>query len=387
MTTDRDHDLISDGAKSMSMPTTRKGDSDLLMDVLHYSEVLKELRGEALTSEELVQHLDVSSSTIYRYTNQLEEMDFVEESDGEIRLTPVGQTIASEIVTLESAVTQALPSIDGSREGLLELVRHSPGLQALSRRPLYRRELEDHLGVSNSTGYRITRALENKSLIDKANGRYAITPTGMEVLEAVSEFEANVRTPVRLGPVLEVIRETGPEVDLDAFADATVTDMQGYTFNPQIRCLKLLEETETDRSIAGDSIVSGYFIDIQERLAEGMELEEIQTPETTAKQLSKYPERAIDVCNRNNVSLYLHHDIRFCLGIYDHRICVGVLDPETGMCRTLVDTDSQAARTWAEQVYESYKADAVHLPRLSPTSLEQTVEKMSGGETQHVEHQ
>lgn len=367
------------------MNTTRMGDSDLLADVLDYSDVLTELRGEPLSREEIAKCLDVSSSTSYRYANRLEEMDLVAESGEEIHLTPLGETIASELATFETAVQQSLRPGGDTQEKLLDLLRHSPGLQALSRRPLDRRELEDRLGVSDSTGYRITRSLEEAALIEKENGRYTITPTGREVLEAVSEFEANVRTAVRLGPVMEVIRETTPEVPLDAFADATVTDVHGYTYNPQIRYLELLEETETFRGIGTESIVPSFFVDIREHVMDGMEMEILWTPETVAKHLAKWPEHVIDVCHKDNVSVYLHDAVRFDLAMFDNRIGIGTPDAETGVCRVFVDTDSPAARTWAETVYESYKAEAVFLQRFEPTSLQRAVEKMRGGEAPHVE--
>lgn len=367
------------------MDTTQMLDSDLLADVLRYSEVLTELRGESLTREEVAQRIDVSGSTTYRYVNRLDEMGLVGDEGKEIRLTQLGQTIASSLARFETTVNQTLPLGDVSRGTMVELLRHSPALIALSRRPLRRRELEDRLGVSNSTGYRITRTLEEMALIENTDGRYEITRRGTAVLEAVSGFEANVRTAVRLGPVTEVLRETGPDVDLDAFADATVTDVQSYTFSPQIRFLELLDETDAFLGIGTESIVPGFFVDVQERIIDGMELEVLWTPETAAKSLAKWPERMIDVCDRNNVSVYLHDDIRFDLAVFDHRVGVGVPDTDTGVCRVFVDTESTAARTWAEEVYESYRAEAVRLPRFAPASLQRAIEKLPEDEARQVE--
>lgn len=367
------------------MHTTQMVDSDLLTDVLSYSEVLTELREESLTREEVAQRLDVSSSTTYRYVNRLDEMGLVGDEGKEIHLTQLGQTIASSLARFETTVDQTLPLDDVSEGTMVELLRYSPALLALTRRPLRRRELEDRLGVSDSTGYRITRTLEEMVLIEKTDGRYEITHRGAEVLEAVSEFEANVQTAVRLGPVTEVLRETGPDVDLDAFADATVTDVESYTFSPQIRFLELLDKTDAFLGIGTESIVPGFFVDIQERIIDGMELEVLWTPETTAKSLAKWPERMIEVCGRKNVSVYLHEDIGFDLAIFDHRVGVGVPDTDTGVCRVFVDTESTAARAWAEEVYESTRADAVRLPRFDPASLQRAVEKLPGDEARPVE--
>lgn len=367
------------------MSTTRVEDSELLMDVLDHSEVLTELQGVGLTRKELERRLDVSRATCYRYTNRLSEMDMVSESDEGITLTPLGETIAAEVTTFETAVTRTLQPGDEDRDLFAEVVRLSPGLQALSRRPLDRRELEGRLDVSNKTAYRITRSLEDRELIEKSKGTYAITTAGTKILEAVSTFEANVRTAVRLGPVLVALRESGPSVDLDTFADATVTTIHGYTYSPQNRFLELVEKTDTLRGVNPPDIAPFYLGDIQQRLADGMEFENILRPEYVAKQLAEFPDRAIKTCNRPNVTVCLHDDLWYSLVLFTNRIGIGVPDADRGTVRAFVDTDSPAARKWAEAVYESYKAEAVHLPRFDPITLQRVIEEESLGEAPSLE--
>jgi predicted transcriptional regulator len=360
----------------MVMGNTPHVDRDLLKDVLKHSHVLKELQGETLIREELERRLDVSSGTCYRYTNWLSETNMVAESGKEIDLTPLGETIAAEVTTLETAVRRTLQPGDEDREELIEVVRLSPGLQALSRRALDRREVERRLDVSKTTGYRITRALEDRALIEKSNGRYALTPAGTEILGAVSTFETNVRTAIRLGPVLEALRDTGPPIDLDAFADATVTTVQGFTYTPHTRALELSEKSETLR-LLGHGIVWLFLGDVRQRIADGLEHEHIMAPEHAAGHIADFPEQALEICNSDNVTLYVHDDLWYSLVIFDDRIGIGVRAADSEWVQTFVDTASPAARTWAEAVYESYKAEAVHLPRLDPIALEQTIEELS----------
>lgn len=367
------------------MSTTRVEDSELLMDVLSHAEVLTELQVGSLTRKELERRLDVSRATCYRYTNRLNEMDMVSESGEEITLTPLGETIAAEVTTFETTVTRTLQPSDEARDLFVEVVRLSPGLQALSRRPLDRRELEGRLDVSNKTVYRITRSLEDRELIEKSDGTYAITTAGTKILEAVSTFEANVQTAVRLGPVVEVLRETGPSVALDTFADATVTTIHGYTYSPQDRFLELVDETDTLRGVNTPDLLPFYLGDIQQRLVDGMELENVLRPEFVAEQLAEYPDRAIETCNLPNVTVYLHDDLWYSLVHFDNRIGIGVPDPDTWRVRAFVDTDSPAARKWAKAVYESYKAEAVLLPRFDPITLQQTIEEESLGEAPSLE--
>lgn len=375
---------LSSTASAEGMGPTESA-TELLRDVLSHAGVLTELQGEPLTRDELTQRLDVATSTSYRYTNQLAEWDVVAESGEEVGLTHLGETITDEVTTFQSTVTKTLNPDDDLHEVSVELLKHAPALEALSRRPLDRRELEDRLGVSVTTSYRITRALEDRALIEKTNGRYEITETGQEILESVSVFESNVRTAVSLGPVLTALREEGPSVDLDAFAGATVTTSTGYTHSPQNRTLELFEEADTIRFFRADTVYPSFLGDLQRRFDEGVDTEGIMPPEQAAAMLAEFPERAMEACNNANHSMNLHHDLWYNLAIYDERISIGVIDVDTGICDTLVDTDAPAARRWAEEVYESYKEEAVHLPILDPFTLRQVMEDLPNGPPVDVE--
>lgn len=385
MSTDEDSELSSAGARTMSISATSMEVSDLMTDVVRHSKALTALEGQPRTHEELQRCLDVSRSTCYRYTNRLEERDMVGESGEAVHLTALGETVTDEVSTFRTRVTETLRPDDKPREVLDELLKHAAGLQAISRRPIDRRELEDRLGVSDTTGYRITRSLEDRGLIEKEHGRYAITDIGREVLAAVSTFEANLRTAVRLGPVLRAVRESGPSVDLDAFADATVTTLDGLTHSPQNRFLNLGDDSDTFRGINTETIAGGHLVDIQQNIRDGQECEVLIEPKICAEMLAEYPEEAIEACRSPNVSIYLHPDLWYCLAIFDERIGIGVLDAETGVCRAFVDTDSAAARRWAEAVYDSYMAEAVYLPQFDPFTLQQVQEKMTSGTAQAIE--
>lgn len=363
------------------MNTMLQADRDFLLNILKHSPVLKELQVETLAHEEVERRLDISNATCYRYTNRLSEMRLVASSEEGVALTPLGETITAEVTTFEETVRLTLQAAAEDQDLLVEVTRLAPGLQALSDRPLDRRDLEERIDVSKTTGYRITRSLEERGLIEKSDGTYSLTPTGTEILEVVSRLEANVRLAVRLRPILAVLRETGPPVSLDAFAEATVTTVQGYTHGPQRRFLNLLEKTDTLRGFALPTFTPFYLVEILQQLVDGLELEEILRPEFAAQKLAEYPEQAVEICKKSNSTLYLHDDLWYGLALFEDRIGIGVRDADTGTLRAFVDTGSPAARTWAEAVYESYKAEAVHLPRLDPISLQQAMEEGSMADT------
>lgn len=358
----------------MVVNSSIQADRDFLRDVLRRGQVLQELQEKDLPREALAQRLDVSSATCYRYTNWLSDQGMMTDSDDVVALTPLGEAIAVEVATFDDAIKRAIGSDDGEWDPLREVTNLVPGLHALSQRPLDRRDLEERLGVSKTTGYRLTRSLEDRGLVERVTGRYALTPEGSSVLEAVSEFETNVRLAIQLGPVLPVLRDSATSVGLDAFADATVTTIQGYVHSPQNRFLELLDDTETIRGLTVSDIAPFYLGEIQQRIEHGLELEHIMRPEFAAQQLAEYPNRAIEVCDSDNVTVYLHDDLWYSMAIFDDRIGIGVRDPDTSALQAFVDTGSREAREWAEDIYATYRAEATLMPRFDAVSLKETIE-------------
>lgn len=358
----------------MGVSSTLRADREFLRDVLNRGPVLEELQDEDLPRQALAQRLDVSSATCYRYTNWLSDHGMVTDAGDVVALTSLGEAIAAEVATFNDAIRRALGSDDGNWDVLVDVTNLAPSLQALSQRALDRRDLEERLGVSKTTGYRLTRSLEDRDLVERVSGTYSLTPEGSSVLDIVSEFETNVRLAVQLGPVLPVLRDSDTAVALDAFAGATVTTIQGYVHSPQNRFLELLADTETLRGLTVSDIAPFYLGEVQQRIEHGLELEHIMRPEFAAQQLAEYPDRAIEVCDSDNVTVYLHGDLWYSLAIFDERIGIGVRDPETSALRAFVDTGSREARAWAEAVYAAYRAEATRLPRFDAISLKETVE-------------
>lgn len=360
----------------MTAPLT--ADPDRLIGIIRRLPMLEELHRGTLRRNELERRLNVSTTTYYRYLNWLADGGLVEESSEGFALTRLGEVITEEVVRFETAVTTALRLAESDRDLLLDIVRHAPGLEALATGPHDRRELERHLDVSRTTSYRFTRSFEEVGVMEKSHGRYALTAAGEAVAMAVATFETTVRTALRLEPVLEAVGDTTPAFDLEAFAGATVTTTgNGDAHSPVSRCIRLLQETDSLRAVDMNSIAPLYLGDLVQLVVEGMETENIQTPDAIANILAEYPDRCIEACESGNVTVYLHGGLPYSLVVLDDRVGIGIRDRDARTLRTFVDTDSPVAREWAEAVFESYERDAVEMTGFSPWAFRQAMERMS----------
>lgn len=357
------------------MATTLSTDSDQFVDVIKRLPMLKELHRDTLRREELERRLNISSPTYYRYTNWLSDTGLVEESSEGVTLTSAGEVITEEVIRFETTVLTALQRSEPDRDLLSDVIRYAPGLEALVDGPRDRRELEQQLEVSKTTGYRFTRSLEDLGLIEKIKGQYVLTAAGEEMREAAVTFETNARTALRLGPVLEAVSDTTPALDIDALADATVTTSEhGDAYGPVNRFIMLVEGTDSLRGVDINAIAPLYIRDIRQRIVEGMETEDIMKPIVAANFLAELPDECIEECQSPHATIYLHDDPPCGLAILDDRVGIGIRDEGSRTLRLFVDTDSRKVREWAEAVFESYKEDAVRMERFSPWGLRRAME-------------
>ncbi|EMA43618.1 helix-turn-helix transcriptional regulator [Halococcus saccharolyticus] len=245
-------------------------------------------------------------------------------------------------------------------ERLIELIRRAPVLEALREEGMMdRRELEQHLDVSKSTVHRFTRFLLENGLIERAGGEFVLTPLGEVSAEEIAAFDTSIQTAWQLAPVLEVANAHGVDIDLKAFADATVTiAAPGNPYRPVNRFMSLVSETDSLRGLDPASINPLHMDDIYQRIVDGMETEAVFPPAVIENILTSNPERAKTAFESGNLTLRVHDDLPFGLTLCDNRIGVGIYDEDTGLLRTYADTDAPAAHEWAEAVYTTYRDEA-----------------------------
>ena len=263
-------------------------------------------------------------------------------------------------------------------DALVALVRRAPALAALREGPLDRRDLEERLGVSRPTVHRLTRTLDERGLVERAGGEFALTGLGEVIAETVGEFERDVEAARRIAPVFEAVSDHDPAIDPGAFAGATVTTAApGNPYRCVERFMELVSETDTLRGVDPTAINPLHLDDIHARIVDGMETDAVFHPEVVAELLTSNPERAHTAFESGNLTLRVHDDLPFGLTLCDDRIGVGVYDDETGMLRTYVDTDAPDAREWAKAVYADYRAEATELTEYAALAQHPVVRRAS----------
>ena len=128
------------------------------------------------------------------------------------------------------------------------------------------------------------------------------------------------------------------------------------------------------RCIDSNSIVPLYISDIQERIVDGLEAEDILAPSVVANVLAEYPGKCIEACRSGHLTVHLHEELPYGLAIFDDRVGIGVRNEETRTLQMFVDTDSPAVREWAETVFESYRSEAIRMERFGPRGFKSAIE-------------
>lgn len=262
---------------------------------------------------------------------------------------------------------------------LIDLIRRSPLLEELQQGALDRGELQDRLGVSRATCHRHTRTLDEFGVIERVDSHFQLTEAGRLLTDALTTFKRDARSAIQLAPVLDAVGDAPVEIDSEAFADATVTSAErGDPYSPVARFIALVRETETLRGLDVDAIAPLYMDEIQKRIVDGMETEDITHPGAVKDSLDGYPDKCIEACASGYLTVQLYDDLPFGLAIFDNRIGIGVCERETRNIRVFVDTDSSAVREWAESVYEVYESEAILLEEYTQQGFREAIEAQAG---------
>lgn len=253
-------------------------------------------------------------------------------------------------------------------------------LEALRDGPLDRRTVEERLDVSRATGHRLTRWLGDRGLIVREDGEFRLTELGRVVARSVTDFKSEVTAAVRLAPVVEATGGGDVPLPLEAFEGAVVTtSTRGDPHGPMTRYVELVRSTAALRGFDTWAIAPTYMGEVQTRILDGMRTELIDPVDVVEDVMENYPERCVEVCVSGNLSIRLHDSLPFGLALFDDRIGIAVRDPDTGTLRAFVDTDSPAAREWAEAAYDAYRAESVPLETFTKRGLREARKSISSG--------
>lgn len=251
-------------------------------------------------------------------------------------------------------------TLDKDHKLPVEAVIRAPVFEVLDDGPVDRRELEARLDISRTTCHRIVRSFEDWGLVTRTDNGYDLTSLGYTVWSEVKRFTGHVETATRLKPLLEGLNPADIEYDLGLFTDSKITRPDPENPYPPInRFMELLRKSTTLRSLDKTSIAPLYVEEIAQLVVDnGLAIEAIYGTDVVKRLLSEYRAELEPAFKTGRCEFRVHDDLSFGLSIFDERIGVRAYDPTSGAYTIFVDTGAPDAYVWAEEVFESYRAEA-----------------------------
>lgn len=236
-------------------------------------------------------------------------------------------------------------------------------LDRLAAGPMHRDELREATGASSPTMGRVLRDLEDRHWLACEGRTWELTTAGRYVAAHFADLCDAMATERTLRDVWELLPSEMEGFSPDLFTDAVVSfPGPGYPYQPVERLAELIERSDSLRGF-GSTIVKASTLETAcGAIQAGMEFEYVYSPENVETLFAWNPEEIARTVACDNCTTYVHDAIpdgESCgVDIFDDRVTICCHDVETNVLRAVVDTDSPAARDWADSLFERIKRDA-----------------------------
>jgi predicted transcriptional regulator len=245
-------------------------------------------------------------------------------------------------------------------------------LRALATGPRARPDLHDGTGIPQPTLGRVLGGFEARNWVERRDRAYALTALGELVVEAFEDLLDTVAAVQRVGDVLVQLPTDDLDVDLRAFADATVTTPEaGGVFAPVDRLTERFFEADHARILVHSAPpgTQSDHVNRGERFQESDRVVESINSAAALDQARASPETAALVragSESGRAVIYEYHDeIPFVLAVTDDATLLAPTDDQ-GVPTALLETDSEPVRVWAEATLDAYRDRA---RRVTPEDL------------------
>lgn len=254
--------------------------------------------------------------------------------------------------------------IDKKDEDVSQLLRvtlqRADTLAAFRDNPLRRAEVESELDVSRTTAHRIVTVLTEHELAERVDGGYALTAFGEFAAEEILRVRRRFEAADRLRPLLDAIASAPADFEVSWFANSSVVESSpGDPYAPLERFIELVKVTDSLNGFDTTSIAPMFVEDIRAEVVGGMQTSIVYQPSVVEQLADNYGDELADAMDSGHLELFTHGELPFGLALFDERIGVGAYDERTGMLSAFVDTDDPDAYVWGQQLYETYRDEAV----------------------------
>lgn len=236
-------------------------------------------------------------------------------------------------------------------------------LDALHESPCDRDELRVVTGASSPTMGRVLNDFRDRNWIEREGSTYRLTGLGEFVADQLAGFLNAMAVEQRLRNISPWLPYEIDGFSVDLLTDAVVSyPGPGYPYEPLDRHIQLVEATETIRGfgmvLLKANVLEVYF----DRLFDGLEIEMIYPPHVFETMIEWDPETVARGVDLDNYTVFLHDDLpnsEWCgVCLSDERTSICCYEPDTGMLRSLLDTDAPETYSWGESIVDRYRAEA-----------------------------
>lgn len=264
------------------------------------------------------------------------------------------------------------------REFQLEAVKRASMLNALSDGPMSMSELDDTLSMSRSTIHRALGTFEDANVVRKTDQRYTLTGFGQTITERTREFSTDLATALDLDEFLNTVETIDVDVPLEHFSEAEVIQPEPHKAHRGVkRIIDLIEASDSLWMFS--NILSPLYVDVARReINDGMEIEVIFDDRLLYPLQVDYADDAVEAFQTGRFEVYFCADIPFELFIYDDKMAMAAHN-DSAVPRMFVETCSDGAIEWAEELYLAYRDraeqfDPRNLPPVTDAEMLQTVD-------------
>lgn len=234
-------------------------------------------------------------------------------------------------------------------------------LEELMEEPRTQPELREATGASSATVSRLIRSFGDRQWIGRDRSRYELTPLGWFVTEEFRQFRDRMESAHQLRSLLEWLPPDLLALGVHRLADARVTfPSPSAPLAPMERATDLKYAASRSRSLSyllptpclgahWESIVAGK-----------QTLEAVYSPELfEAIAHSDSAAQFVDILESERATAsVLMADVPCIVGINDDVVYVFVVN-DRGVPLALIETEDEVVFSWAEEVFESCRREAV----------------------------
>lgn len=239
-------------------------------------------------------------------------------------------------------------------------------LDALATGSFTRSDLEDLTGIARTTIGRIVNELEERGwVVRTSNGEYTATPTGEQ---AVTEFVPLVESMAvirKLGDTVAWLQTDAVSIDFHHFSDATVRRPESTDPMAPTACYAegLRDADEFYCLVSVAPPVSVENVMVEEVVEQNLTVEHVIS-ESEFAYLHDHPERLAHWREyiEAGANVYRYDGTVSCnLVILDETVYIAKSHGEYGEPYTLIMSDNDVVRSWAQEVIETYRAESKRL--------------------------